>query len=41
RRLVVRGFLTEIVQKIDDVELRERLEAAIEEELRGEGVTGS
>lgn len=41
RRLVVRGFLTEIVQKIDDLELRERLEAAIEEELRGEGVSGA
>lgn len=40
RRLVVRGFLTEIVQKIEDRELRERLEAAIEQELRGEGVTG-
>lgn len=40
RRLVVRGFLSEIVQKIDDVELRNRLEAAIEDELAGEGVTG-
>src|SRR5690606_38331502 len=35
RRLVVRGFLGEIVQKIDDVELRARLEAAIEAELAG------
>ena len=35
RRLVVRGFLTEIVQQIDDVELQERLGAAIESELAG------
>lgn len=41
RRLVVRGFLNEIVQKIDDEELRSRLEAVIEEELAGEGVTRS
>lgn len=41
RRLVVRGFLNEIVQKIEDEELRARLEAVIEEELAGEGVTRS
>lgn len=41
RRLVVRGFLGEIVQKIDDEELRTRLEAVIEQELAGEGVTRS
>lgn len=35
RRLVVRGFLTEIVQQIDDAELQERLGAAIEAELAG------
>lgn len=35
RRLVVRGFLTEIVQQIGDTELQERLEIAIEEELNG------
>jgi Fe-S cluster assembly protein SufD len=35
RRLVVRGFLTEIVQQIGDAELQERLEIAIEEELNG------
>ena len=35
RRLVVRGFLTEIVQQIGDPELQERLEIAIEEELNG------
>jgi Fe-S cluster assembly protein SufD len=35
RRLVVRGFLTEIVQQIGDSELQERLEIAIEEELNG------
>lgn len=33
RRLVVRGFFGEILQKITVPELRERLEAAIEEEL--------
>jgi len=36
RRLVVLGFLTEIVQKIGDDELEERLIAAIEDELAGE-----
>lgn len=41
RRLVVRGFLNEIVQKIDDKELRARLDAVIEEELAGEGVARS
>lgn len=35
RRLVVRGFLTEIVQQIGDAELQERLGAAIEAELAG------
>ena len=35
RRLVVRGFLTEIVQKIGSPELEERLIAAIEAELEG------
>lgn len=35
RRLVVRGFLTEIVQQIGDAELQEHLEIAIEEELNG------
>ncbi len=35
RRLVVRGFLTEIVQKIGSPDLEQRLTAAIEAELRG------
>ncbi|RWZ61627.1 Fe-S cluster assembly protein SufD [Labedella populi] len=35
RRLVVRGFLTEVVQQIGDPELQERLDAAIEAELSG------
>ncbi|GAB3617530.1 Fe-S cluster assembly protein SufD [Okibacterium endophyticum] len=35
RRLVVRGFLTEIVQQLGSPELEERLEAAIEAELTG------
>lgn len=35
RRLVVRGFLTEIVQQIGSKPLEERLQAAIESELRG------
>ncbi|MFF2369395.1 Fe-S cluster assembly protein SufD [Agromyces sp. NPDC058110] len=35
RRLVVRGFLTEIVQKIGSTELEERLTAALEAELEG------
>ena len=35
RRLVVRGFLTEIVQKIGSPELEARLTAAIEAELQG------
>jgi Fe-S cluster assembly protein SufD len=35
RRLVVRGFLTEIVQKIGSPALEERLQQAIESELRG------
>jgi len=35
RRLVVRGFLTEIVQKIGSADLEERLVAAIEAELEG------
>lgn len=33
RRLVVRGFLTEVVQKIGDAELEARISAAIEAEL--------
>ncbi|MEO6827783.1 MAG: Fe-S cluster assembly protein SufD [Microbacteriaceae bacterium] len=33
RRLVVRGFLTEIVQKIGSAELQDRLQASIEAEL--------
>jgi Fe-S cluster assembly protein SufD len=33
RRLVVRGFLTEVVQQIGDPELQERLDRAIEAEL--------
>lgn len=33
RRLVVRGFFGEILQKVTVPEVRERLEAAIEEEL--------
>lgn len=35
RRLVVRGFLNEIIQQIDDVELQDELTAAIEAELSG------
>ncbi|MDF0515280.1 Fe-S cluster assembly protein SufD [Agromyces sp. H3Y2-19a] len=35
RRLVVRGFLTEVVQKIGSPELESRLTAAIEAELQG------
>ena len=35
RRLVVRGFLTEIVQKIGSADLEARLTAAIEAELEG------
>ncbi|GAA1755000.1 Fe-S cluster assembly protein SufD [Agromyces humatus] len=35
RRLVVRGFLTEIVQKIGSPELEARLNAAVEAELQG------
>ncbi|GAA2023989.1 Fe-S cluster assembly protein SufD [Agromyces tropicus] len=35
RRLVVRGFLTEIVQQIGDAELEERLTLALEAELQG------
>jgi len=43
RRLVVRGFLAEIVQKIGYAPLEERLHAAIEAELAGEPrpVTGA
>jgi Fe-S cluster assembly protein SufD len=40
RRLVVRGFLTEIVQKIGVPELEERLQAAIEDELAKTAITG-
>jgi Fe-S cluster assembly protein SufD len=35
RRLVVRGFLSEIVQHIGSAPLEERLQGAIEDELRG------
>jgi Fe-S cluster assembly protein SufD len=35
RRLVVRGFLAEVVQQIGDTELEERLMAALEAELQG------
>ena len=38
RRLVVRGFFHEIIQKIAVVEIRERLESAIEAELAAIGV---
>lgn len=38
RRLVVRGFFGEILQKITIDEVRERLEAAIDEELAAVGV---
>ncbi|NQX10563.1 Fe-S cluster assembly protein SufD [Microbacteriaceae bacterium VKM Ac-2855] len=42
RRLVVRGFLSEIVQQIRVPELEERLQQAIEDELaRSAGQTGS
>jgi Fe-S cluster assembly protein SufD len=39
RRLVVRGFLSEIVQQIGSPELQERLQAAIEAELEAVTVT--
>ena len=39
RRLVVRGFLTEILQKIGSADLRARLEQAIEAELAGTPLT--
>jgi Fe-S cluster assembly protein SufD len=35
RRLVVRGFLSEIVQQVGSAALEERLQLAIEAELRG------
>ncbi|MEI5582239.1 MULTISPECIES: Fe-S cluster assembly protein SufD [unclassified Agromyces] len=35
RRLVVRGFLAEVVQQIGDAELEERLMSALEAELQG------
>jgi Fe-S cluster assembly protein SufD len=38
RRLVVRGFFHEVLQKITVPEIRERLEAAIESELEAVGV---
>ncbi|MER7113714.1 Fe-S cluster assembly protein SufD [Saccharomonospora azurea] len=38
RRLVVRGFFHEVLMKIDLPEVRERLEAAIEDELRAIGI---
>jgi Fe-S cluster assembly protein SufD len=37
RRLVVRGFLNEIIQQIDDESLRERLTNSIEAELEKSG----
>ncbi|WP_298175611.1 Fe-S cluster assembly protein SufD [Saccharomonospora sp.] len=37
RRLVVRGFFYEVLMKIDIPEMRERLEAAIEDELQAIG----
>lgn len=40
RRLVVRGFLNEIVQQIDDAGLQERLGALVEAELAGSVSTG-
>ena len=41
-RLVVRGFLSEIVQQIKVAELEDRLQLAIEAELAGSaGQTGS
>ena len=40
RRLVVRGFLTEIVQQIGDADLQQRLDVAIESELAGTVLTG-
>ena len=38
RRLVVRGFFFEIIQKVTVPEVRERLEAAIEAELATVGI---
>ena len=38
RRLVVRGFFAELIDKIPVETLRERLSAAIEERLAGAGV---
>lgn len=38
RRLVVRGFFQEIIQKIAVPQIRERLESAIEAELAAVGV---
>ncbi|MDQ3824897.1 MAG: SufD family Fe-S cluster assembly protein, partial [Actinomycetota bacterium] len=38
RRLIVRGFFGEILQKITVAEIRERLAAAIEAELEAVGV---
>jgi Fe-S cluster assembly protein SufD len=40
RRLVVRGFLVEIVQQIGSPELEEHLQAAIEAELAGGASAG-
>lgn len=39
RRLVVRGFLTEIIQQIGNAELQESLERAVEEELASTKLT--
>ncbi|MEN0086237.1 MAG: SufD family Fe-S cluster assembly protein, partial [Leifsonia sp.] len=41
RRLVVRGFLAEIVQQIGSPALQERLQAKIEAELEATSVTAS
>jgi Fe-S cluster assembly protein SufD len=37
RRLVVRGFLNEIIQQIDNEQIRERLTNSIEAELERSG----
>ncbi len=41
RRMIVRGFLGQLVDKIDVPELRERVLAAIDEELAGRGASGA
>lgn len=40
RRLVVRGFLTEIIQQIGDADLQASLETAVEDELATTSLTG-